>query len=83
MQEMQTLNVAPERKESASKKKSEEITIPEVERRTKIKLMDWLVFEVKLIKNNTNCDKLINDLPHYCRNGVFFSDLINRLNGKH
>jgi len=35
---------------------------------------------VKLLRNN---DKLINDLPMYCKNGVFFCDLINRLNGKH
>jgi len=38
-----------------------------------------LVQEIKLLKKN---DKLIADLPLYCKNGVFFCDLINRLGGK-
>lgn len=28
-------------------------------------------------------DKLLTDLPQYCRNGVLIFDLVNRLNGKH
>jgi hypothetical protein len=51
--------------------------------KTKIKLIEWLSFEVKLLKSSNNNDKLLNELPQYCRNGVFFFDLINRLNGKH
>lgn len=48
--------------------------------KTRYKVLDWLIQDVKLLRNN---DKLIDELPLYCKNGVFFCDLINRLNGKH
>jgi hypothetical protein len=57
----------------------EEIKIDPVDLKTKHRVLDWLIIDVKLLRRN---DNLINELPLYCKNGVFFSDLINRLNGK-
>ena len=51
-----------------------------VDNKTKLRILDWLTQEVKLLRANP---KLIDDLPMYCKNGVFFCDLVNRLNGKH
>ena len=51
-----------------------------MDQKTKFKILDWLTQEVKLLRANP---KLIDDLPMYCKNGVFFCDLVNRLNGKH
>jgi hypothetical protein len=59
MQEMQTLNVKPEAKESKVQKKVLEIKVDPVDIKTKIKVMDWLIFEVKLIKNHNNSEKLL------------------------
>lgn len=81
MSEMQTLKVQPLPKESTNKRDLiKEIKIDPVDQKTKYKVLDWLSSEVKLLKYN---EKLLNDLPLYCKNGVFFADLINRLNGKH
>jgi hypothetical protein len=59
MQEMQTLNVKPEAKESKVQKKVLEIKVDPVDIKTTIKVMDWLIFEVKLIKNHNNSEKLL------------------------
>ncbi|CDW89619.1 UNKNOWN [Stylonychia lemnae] len=84
MNEMQTLNIQPESKELGSNKNKplllQEVKIDIIDIKTQYKVLDWLVQDVKLLKNN---ERLINELPLYCKNGVFFCDLINRLNGKH
>eukprot|EP00347_Sterkiella_histriomuscorum_P018003 403347156 len=86
MSEMQTLKILPESKEVGTTKHKQqtllqqEITIDPVDTKTQYKILDWLIQDVKLLKHN---DKLISELPFYCKNGVFFCDLINRLNGKH
>lgn len=73
----------PEVKESKNAaQKLIEIQVDPVDDKIKYKLVEWLVIEVKLIKNN-NIEKLVAELPSYCRNGVFLFDLINQLNGKH
>ena len=71
MEQMQTLNV--ERKE---------VEVQPVDEKTKLKLIRWLIDDIKLISNQVNPAKLILDLPKYCRNGVLFGDLINRLRGR-
>lgn len=53
-----------------------EVKVDEVDNKTKQKVVEWLAYEVKLLKYN---DKLSEQLPLYCKNGVFFFDLINRL----
>ena len=45
--------------------------------KTKHKLLNWCS-EIKLIKENAVS---IAEFPAYCRNGVFFADLITRLEG--
>lgn len=56
--------------------------IQPVDEKTKFKLIRWLIDDVKLISNMVNTLKLIQDLPKYCRNGVLFGDLVNRLRGR-
>ena len=68
---MQTLNV-----------EKNEVEIHPVDEKTKNKLLKWLVDDIKLISNQVNPAKLLLDLPKYCRNGVLFGDLINRLRGR-
>jgi hypothetical protein len=83
MKEMQTLSVQPETKDTSNKSKHlmlQEIKVDPVDNKIKFKVLDWLSQEVKLLKYN---EKLLDELPLYCKNGVFFCDLINRLNGKH
>ena len=53
-----------------------------VDEKTKIKLLRWLIEDIKLLSNQVNPSKLIFDLPKYCRNGVLFGDLLNRLKGR-
>jgi hypothetical protein len=91
MSEMQTLNVRPESKEGteraggragSSNGKSllfQNIQVITVDEKTKIRLLEWLSSEVKLVKNN---QRLLDDLPLYCKNGVFLCDLANRLSGR-
>jgi len=77
------LSIEPEGKESKGHNKSlmfSEIKIDPVDAKTKTKILEWLIEDIKLLKHN---DKLIDHLPMFCKNGVFFFDLINRLNGKH
>ena len=71
MRQMQTLDV-----------EKNEVEIHPVDEKTKHKLLRWLIEDVKLISNQVNPQKLILDLPKYCRNGVLFGDLINRLRGR-
>ena len=68
---MQTLNV----------EKNEEEIHP-VDEKTKFRLLRWLIDDIKLISNQVNPAKLILELPKYCRNGVLFGDLLNRLRGR-
>ena len=56
--------------------------IQPVDEKTKFRLIRWLIDDVKLISNMVNSLKLIQDLPKYCRNGVLFGDLVNRLRGR-
>lgn len=56
--------------------KVEELKIPEVSRKGKEKLINWLI-SIKLIKENIN--NLSEKLHRICKSGVIFADLINRL----
>lgn len=71
MQQMQTLNV-----------EKKEVEIHPVDEKTKTKILKWLIEDVKLISSQVSPVKLLMDLPKYCRNGVLFGDLINRLHGR-
>ena len=71
MQQMQTLNI-----------EKKELMVHPVDEKTKIRVIRWLVDDVKLISNQLNLQKLLQDFPMYCRNGVLFGDLINRLQGR-
>lgn len=71
MEQMQTLNV-----------EKRELMVHPVDEKTKLRVIRWLVEDVKLISNQLNSQKLLHDLPKYCRNGVLFGDLINRLQGR-
>lgn len=80
---MQTLQVRPLSKERADSQKTQmlnEINITPVDTRVKQRVLEWLGSEVKLLKTN---QRLIEDLPLYCKNGVFLCDLANRLSGRH
>ena len=68
---MQTLNI-----------EKKDVEIQPVDEKTKFRLIRWLIDDVKLISNMVNPVKLIQDLPKYCRNGVLFGDLVNRLRGR-
>ena len=50
----------------------------------KLRIIEWLVNEVRMLKsmNERQVEELKANLPEYCRSGVMFCDLINRLNGK-
>lgn len=72
----------PESKEPKKQAKElmfQEIKIDTVDLKTKQKVLEWLANEVKLVKLN---QRLIEDLPLYCKNGVFLCDLANRLSGR-
>lgn len=85
MSEMQTLHVRPESKEGTKGSSQgrtlmfNEISIQTVEPKTKARLLEWLSIDVKIIKNN---QRLIDELPLYCKNGVFLCDLANRLSSR-
>ncbi len=85
MSEMQTLNVRPAPKECQQSQQKEkniafsEIKIDPVDGKTKLRVLEWLSNEVKLLKYN---QRLIEELPFYCKNGVFLCDLANRLSGR-
>ena len=68
---MQTLNV-----------EKNAFEIHPVDEKTKVRLMRWLVDDVKLISNQLSVPKLLQDLPKYCRNGVLMGDLLNRIQGR-
>ena len=55
-----------------------------VDEALKQKIIGWLINTVRLLKpmNEKQQADLITNLPQYCRSGVMFADLINRLNGK-
>ena len=83
---MQTLNVKPSSKETSQPTQStrtmmvsSEIKIDQVDLKTKQRVLEWLSSDVKLVKYN---ERLIEELPFYCKNGVFLCDLANRLSGK-
>ena len=44
--------------------------------------MDWLSNGVRLLKPMSNVDPLVANFPQFCRTGVIFGDLVNRLNGR-
>lgn len=53
-----------------------------IEYEVKQTLIQWL-FNISLIKNSIhNTHQLIDKLPRLAKSGVFFCDLINRVNGK-
>lgn len=83
MSEMQTLNVQPIAKESNNATNRtvmfSEITVEPVDMKIKQRVLEWLSSQVKLVKTN---QRLIDDLPLYCKNGVFLCDLANRLSGR-
>lgn len=83
MSEMQTLNVQPIAKESNNATYRtvmfSEITVEPVDMKIKQRVVEWLSSQVKLVKANL---RLIDDLPLYCKNGVFLCDLANRLSGR-
>jgi hypothetical protein len=58
------------------------VEINEVDERTKVRVIRWLIEDVKLISPSLLIEKLLTDLPKYCRNGVLFGDLLNRLHGR-
>ena len=60
----------------------EAIEIKPVDEKTKYKLIKWLQEDVKLIGNQIAPQALSVDLPKFCRNGVLYGDLLNRLNGR-
>ena len=41
-----------------------------------------MIEDVQLISNSNSVEKLMSELPKFCRNGVLFGDLLNRLNGR-
>ena len=53
-----------------------------VDEKTKVRIVRWLIEDVKLINAQLSMQKLLQDLPKYCRNGVLFGDLLNRLSGR-
>ena len=48
----------------------------------KMKIIDWLSNEVRLLKPTPDNTQLIANFHQFCRTGVIFGDLINRLNGR-
>ncbi len=84
MSEMQTLNVRPESREHSSRgalsgRPQQDIKIDPIDIKTKQKVLEWLANDIKMLKYN---QRLIEDLPLYCKNGVFLCDLANRLSGR-
>lgn len=53
-----------------------------MDEKTKLRVLTWLKEDVKLIAPHLSPQKLLLDLPKFCRNGVLFSDLLNRLQGR-
>lgn len=51
---------------------------------TKNKLLDWLISEVRLLRpmNQKQRESLKDTFAQYCRSGVLFADLANRLSGR-
>ena len=64
-------------REQNSKNLNFDVQISHVDFRTKNKILEWLI-DIRLIKENAVS---VPEFPPYCRNGVLFSDLINRLEG--
>ena len=58
--------------------------IGQVDEQLKMKILDWLTNDVRLLKPMTEKQKdgLLRNFPQYSRTGVIFADLINRLNGR-
>ena len=71
MGQMRTLNVS----------QNQHVVHP-VDDKTKAKLLRWLIEDVKLLGSHLNFHNLMNDFPKYCRNGVLFGDLLNRICGR-
>ena len=59
-----------------------DLEIHPVDEKTKVRILRWLINDIKLISNQLNFTNLLHDFPKYCRNGVLFGDLINRLRGR-
>lgn len=50
----------------------------------KIKILHWLMHDVRLLRpmGDDQLEQLKENLPQYCRTGVMFADLINRVAGR-
>ena len=59
-----------------------ELKVQPVDDRTKLKILRWLIEDVKLLGQQNSVIKLANELVGYCRNGVLFADLLNKLAGR-
>ena len=57
----------------------QEINVEPVDAKLKQRVLEWLATDIKLVKMNP---RLIDDLPLYCKNGVFLCDLANRISGR-
>ena len=57
---------------------SSESVPPKLDVKLKRKMVDWLT-EINLLRKNS---VTLEEFPQYCRNGVIFFDIINRLNGR-
>ena len=75
MDEQRTLHVEP----SAQAEQ-----FPAVDETTKNKMLEWLISDVRLLRpmNQRQRDELKKSFAQYCRSGVLFADLANRLSGK-
>lgn len=88
LSEMRTLNVRPELKaanEEIARSNSALYKSQIIDQNLKIKILEWLTNDIRLLKpvsGEKQIIELIGTFPQYCRTGVIFADLINRLNGK-
>ena len=48
----------------------------------KIRILAWLSDEIKMIKRDVLGLEPDKELAQFCRNGVLFCDLINRVSGR-
>ena len=93
MSEMQTLSVQKESHHGVDQEIAREFLTSQEKNRSnskvqvidmalKVKIIDWLSNEVRLLKPTPDNTQLIANFHQFCRTGVIFGDLINRLNGR-
>jgi len=85
MGQMRSLQIQPTdqpKQTSTSATRSHATQVVDVDERTKVKIIKWLIEEIKLIGSHISQQSLMLNLPKFCRNGVLFADLLNRLNGR-